>query len=184
MIEHSVDNLSRLVSNLLRLARMETEETPIVRARFDLSRLTQEISEYTEVISKEHGIELKTAIDPGICTTGRKELIEELIVNLLSNAVKYTREAPMRQIKVELKASRGFAELVVRDTGIGITPEDLPHMFERFYRGSTAGSATKGTGLGLAISRKIALQHGGELRAESAGIGKGSTFILALPITK
>lgn len=184
VIEHSVDNLSRLVANLLRLARMETEEAPTAHTRFDLSRLTQEISEYTEVTSKEHGIELATAIEPDICITGRKELIEELVTNLLSNAVKYTRESPVRQICIELTSSHGFAELAVRDTGIGIAPEDLPHIFERFYRARAAGNKAKGTGLGLAISRKIATQHGGELRAESAGIGKGSAFILALPITK
>ncbi len=181
MIDRSVDSLTRLVSNLLHLARLETETDKIRHTEFDLSALARSIIEYTEVICESAQITLHASIEDGISFFGRRELIEEVITNLLSNAVKYTRNAPERHVHFTLRADAGTIEVKVVDSGAGIAPEDIPHLFKRFYRSQTQAGVTRGTGLGLAICKRIAKQHGGKIFAESGGIGTGSTFTVQLP---
>jgi len=103
------------------------------------------------------------------------------IVNLLENAFKYSGAEP--RVSIRLKpASKNKAEIYVRDNGIGIARSDLKRIFKRFYRVPNASvDAAKGTGLGLAIVRSIVEKHGGRIRAQSKGEGKGSTFIIQLP---
>src|SRR6266542_4895655 len=100
-------------------------------------------------------------------------------MNLLENSLKFTPEDGM--ISVSLESSENELKLSVTDTGIGIPPEDLPHLFERFHRGRNV-SEYAGNGLGLAIVKAIVETHSGSLDAYSAGIGKGSTFVVNLPM--
>ncbi len=101
------------------------------------------------------------------------------MLNLLSNAVKFTPEDG--QVFVELESDAVACTLRVRDTGIGIDPVLLPHVFERFVQGDAPVSPHKGLGLGLAIARHIVDAHGGTLAAESGGVMRGATFTLSLP---
>ncbi|MGH2389739.1 MAG: sensor histidine kinase, partial [Chloroflexota bacterium] len=118
--------------------------------------------------------------------------LEEVVANLLDNAAKYT--PPGGEITCTLRVEGGWAILEVRDTGIGIHPDDLPHIFERFYRADRAHGRSEleavagvkqsvpGSGLGLAIARQIVEDEGGTLTVEST-LGEGSRFIVRLPLT-
>lgn len=113
---------------------------------------------------------------------GDREELQTVFVNLLDNAVKYSGEES--KISIRMKLSRaGKAEVFVRDNGIGLTRADIKRVFKRFYRvPNLTATATKGTGLGLPIVKAIVEKHGGRVKAESRGEGKGTTFIVQLPI--
>ena len=107
--------------------------------------------------------------------------LQQIVWNLVSNAVKFTPSGGT--VAVRLAMIDGRLQIVVADTGIGIHAEFLPHLFERFRQGDDAGTRSRGgLGLGLAISRQLIELHGGSIAAESEGEGKGSRFIVTLPI--
>ncbi len=113
---------------------------------------------------------------------GDREELQTVFANLLDNAVKYSGDEPKISIRMKLSRS-GKADVFVRDTGIGIKRADLKRVFKRFYRvPNLTSTAAKGTGLGLPIVKAIVEKHGGRIKAESRGEGKGSTFIVQLPI--
>ena len=110
---------------------------------------------------------------------GDREWLERLLINLLDNAIKYT--ATGGRVAVAVMRQDGAARLTVSDTGVGITPEALPHVFERFFRGDASrSSSVEGAGLGLTLVKWIAERHGGRLDVASVA-GEGSTFTLSLP---
>jgi signal transduction histidine kinase len=104
--------------------------------------------------------------------------LAEAFVNILGNAVKYSRDGS----KVIVQAEEADNQIVIsiKDTGIGISPEDIPHIFEGFYRGKDGQAITEGHGIGLAVSRQIIEAHNGSIAVESES-GKGSTFVVRLP---
>jgi two-component system sensor histidine kinase BaeS len=112
--------------------------------------------------------ELETSVDP--------VRVREIVTNLLTNAIRHTPSGG--SVDVSVHAFRGEALIEVRDTGDGISADDLPHVFERFQRRADSG----GSGLGLTIVRDLAAAHGGSVEAESAGVGRGATFRVRLPI--
>lgn len=116
----------------------------------------------------------------GVVVQGNPDYLKQLLLILLDNAFKYT--PPDGEVRVETARENGQARITVADNGSGIDPADLPHIFERFYRGRNANSKT-GTGLGLAIARWVAEQHGGSVRVESTP-GRGSRFTVILPVTE
>ncbi len=121
------------------------------------------------------------ANDP-VIVEGDPERLRQMIWNLVENAVRYT--PPGGTITIALRGRGPIAEVTVADTGIGIPPEHLPHLFERFYRVDTGRSrALGGTGLGLSIVRQITEAHGGQVRVRSTP-GEGSTFTVALPVAE
>ena len=118
-------------------------------------------------------------IDPVV--SGDTERLQQVVLNLLSNAVKFTPNGG--HVNVRLEQSAVGVELTVRDTGKGISPEFLPHVFERFQQAdSSLTRAHGGLGLGLSISKGLVELHGGNIRAESEGEGCGATFIVTLPL--
>jgi signal transduction histidine kinase len=122
---------------------------------------------------------LEPAVDP-VWADGSR--LEQVLRNLLSNAVKFTPEGG--RIDVTLRQRGHMAEVIVTDTGIGIAPESLPHVFEAFMQGDTDHrTVTQGLGLGLAIVRDLVALHGGTIAADSAGAGQGTTFTVTLPTT-
>lgn len=175
-ITRSIDDLSRLIRNLLELAAIDAMPTGAQFEEVDLSALVAGVREYVETICREHDIALTSRIAPGIKVAGDAHQIEEAVTNVLSNAVRYTKDCPKRAIALGLRRSEGSVLLSISDTGIGINKEELPHIFDRFYR----AQKEQGAGLGLAITYRIMERHHGSISAESV-LGAGTTVILQFP---
>jgi signal transduction histidine kinase len=128
------------------------------------------------------GVRLETAIDgAGLPVAGDPDRLQQIAWNLLSNAVKFTPAGG--SVRMSLGAADGRAVLVIHDTGRGIAPDFLPHIFERFRQADAAATrAQSGLGLGLAIVRHLVELHGGTVEVESAGEGHGATFRVELPL--
>jgi signal transduction histidine kinase len=144
---------------------------PIVESAIDSLRLAAEAK----------GIDLRAEMqEPAGQVAGDADRIQQIIWNLLSNAIKFTPRGG--RVVVSLGRTNAHVQLVVTDTGQGISPEFLPHVFERFRQGdATTTRPIGGLGLGLAIVRHLAELHGGTVTAASEGVGRGSTFTLSLP---
>ncbi|MBI5875428.1 MAG: hypothetical protein HZB81_06255, partial [Deltaproteobacteria bacterium] len=128
---------------------------------------------------EEKQIELKVAVDvEALEIEADKELIIHVFANLIANAFKYTSSGGIVEVKV-FKDAKGVV-VEVKDTGIGIPPEDTPHIFEEFFRAGNVLKTTKGTGLGLALAKYIIERHGGNIFLESE-LGKGTTFRFTIP---
>jgi signal transduction histidine kinase/ActR/RegA family two-component response regulator len=171
LIEDLLD-ISRIVSGKLHLDRRPSNLAPIIKAATEAMRPAAEAKEISLIAS------LGSADRPVMIDTDR---IQQVIGNLLSNAVKFT--PPGGRIEVRLEQSESEAMISVRDTGIGISPEFLPHVFERF-RQADGGSARKygGLGLGLSIVRRLVELHNGSVMVESPGEGRGATFMVKMPL--
>lgn len=172
----SMDELSRLIRNLLALARIEALPEEVTSVRFDLSAVLGNLVEYVGVICTERGITLTSDIPSGLHMQANQAHIEEALTNLLSNSVRYTAACPVRNIHVSLASVGSSVEIMVKDTGIGISEDRLPHIFERFYRAQDK----QGSGLGLAITKQIVERHNGTIFASSS-FGNGTTMLLRFP---
>jgi len=178
-VNEEVDRLIRLVGSLLTLARADAGQIPLAVEEVDLAQLVAGAVEQVRPLAIERGVELSVAFGPAATLQADEDLLLQLLLNLLDNAVKYTPSGG--EVTVGWDAKDGGLELWVRDTGVGIAAEHLPHVFDRFYRVARARSrAEGGTGLGLSICKWIAEAHGGSLSATSV-LGKGSTFTVRLP---
>ena len=187
ILDVQVDRLTRLTADLLLLARGNSQHEPCVRERIDLSGLLDAVAEYAQILARNKGIGFETAIAPGLRVLGDHDQLTRLCMNLLDNAIRYTSSSGLIQLRAHHvesdTASEGQCAVEIRDTGEGILPEHLPHIFERFYRADTARSrAAGGSGLGLAIARQIAEAHGGIIAVRST-VGQGTTFTVTLTTT-
>ena len=175
--------MSDLVNSLLTLARADEGRFDIYREAIDLEPLMREVYETAVILGEDAGLTLSlAALEDGV-VMGDRTRLRQLFLNLVTNAIKYTP----RGGRVELSVTRrGNDEIVVvvRDTGIGIAANDLPHVFDRFWRADRVRSRSTergGFGLGLAISQWIVQAHGGTITAQSR-LGRGSMFAVVLPI--
>jgi two-component system, OmpR family, phosphate regulon sensor histidine kinase PhoR len=186
IIRHNAERLATLTADLLTLSRIELKTQEFRFATYDVNGLLGDIVDSMRPIAgrKEISLELETAPEQteAFCDS---QAIYQILSNLLDNAIKYTPVGGVITV-----GSRPFSdpagvkrvEVFVRDTGAGIPPEDLPRLFERFYRVDKARSRELGgTGLGLAIVKHLVRAHGGEVRVESR-LGHGSTFLFTLPV--
>jgi signal transduction histidine kinase len=179
MMHREADRLSSLVSDLLDLSRLEGDAGPLEPVRLD--RLVLERCRKLRAAAEAAGIRLTVRADAPVDVLGRATDLAQMADNLLSNAIRYTPAGGV--VDVVLIRDAASAVLTVADTGIGIPPDDLGRVFERFYRVDVARDReTGGTGLGLAIVRHVAETHGGEVGVDSR-VGEGSTFVVRLPIT-
>ncbi len=172
MIEDLLD-VSRIIAGKLRLDLQEVYLPNIINGALETIQITAE----------NKGVRIEKMIDPlvGVQTTGDPVRVQQIVWNLLSNAVKFTPKGG--KVQVVLERVDSHTELSVSDTGQGIAPEFLPHVFDRF-RQADASMARKygGLGLGLSIVRNLVELHGGSVRAFSAGLGRGATFVVSLPV--
>jgi two-component system phosphate regulon sensor histidine kinase PhoR len=178
--EGEVDRLVEIVEELLELSRIESGEVPMAQAPVDLSAIARRAVERMRHQAERAGVslELETATNlPRVVGDG--ERLERVVVNLLQNALKFTPEGGA--VRVAVSCQGGPIVLGVSDTGTGIAREDLPRVFERFYKVDRA-RAGAGTGLGLAIVKHTVEAHGGTVAVESEE-GRGSTFSFSLPVT-
>lgn len=173
--EKSLDEVSAFIYDLLNLAQLETTHT-IQKDSINLSNLVGESVEYLTTVADTQNISIKSSIQEGIVLPAVKKKIEELIANLMSNAMKYMPERGKKKICVSLNHNNNVVILTIADTGIGISEDDLKHVFDRFYRANTPSKrVTRGTGLGLSICKKIADAHNATINVKSK-LSVGSTF--------
>jgi heavy metal sensor kinase len=173
-----LDKLSRLVSQLLTLARAEAGEIPLTRSPVDLSALAVSIVDQLEPVAQAKGVSLAADVGPQVTVLGDAGWLERLLLNLLDNAIKFTSGGG--RISVRVTRTGGDAVLEVRDTGIGIAPDALPHLFERFFRADPARSAAaEGAGLGLSLVKWIADRHGAVVSVDSHP-GQGTVFVVRM----
>jgi len=177
-----VKRMTELVDALLTLARADEGIAPLHREPVDLRAIVEETRETGELLAEEAGVKMEVTTPPEpVIVAVDASRIRELILNLLTNAVKYTPSGG--GVWMQLGESDGRVTLTVADSGIGIAPGDLPHIFDRFWRADSARTRTgdrTGTGLGLAICKWIAEAHGGAITVQSRA-GRGTSFTVTLP---
>ncbi len=183
VINDESDRMARLVKDLLQLSQLDHKKVSFNFIQFDLDNLIKGIIKKLEISFKEKNHILKLGLyEDNILIHGDKDKIEQVVQNILTNAIKYTPEYGV--IGVYLKKDKENVLIEIMDNGIGIPKEDIPRIFERFYRVDKARSREMGgTGLGLSIAKHIIEEHGGDIFVESE-IGKGSVFKIKLPVDK
>jgi heavy metal sensor kinase len=178
VIQDEMERMSRLLGDLLLLARADTGGLPLRHEPVELDNVLFEVYRQVSRIEKSVAVEL-TDVDQAIIL-GDEDRLKQLLLNLVDNGIKYTQ--PGGAVRLSLAKDSAWAHLTVSDTGIGIPPEDLPHIFDRFYRVDKARSrAQGGSGLGLAIVKWIVQAHGGGVQVDSTP-GQGTTFHVSLPL--
>jgi len=179
LMQEQARNMQRLIADLITLSALESEQNPLTDERFAVVPLMLELSNDAKALSKgEHEVELD--IGEAATIVGSREELASAFGNLVSNAIRYTPPGGKVTLSWRVDAD-GSGEFSVSDTGIGIAPEHVPRLTERFYRVDRSRSrATGGTGLGLAIVKHVLMRHQAQLDIESE-IGRGSTFRVRLP---
>ncbi|MEM7118134.1 MAG: ATP-binding protein [Chloroflexota bacterium] len=177
-IQDEIERMTRLVGDLLLLARADSGGLPLHWRTVELDNVLFEV--YRQVSLLDRGVEVVlTAVDQ-VKVNGDPDRLKQLILNLVDNAIKYTLAGG--RVTLSLSKESGWASVVIADTGVGIPKDDLPHIFERFYRVDKARSRNQGgSGLGLSIAKWIADAHGAVLQVESEP-NVGTTFTIKLPV--
>jgi signal transduction histidine kinase/ActR/RegA family two-component response regulator len=181
VIDRNARSQTRLIEDLLDVSRIISGKLVLEREPLRLSEIAEAAVEDAQAAArdKEIQIEVERRSDPWVL--GDPERLRQVIGNLLSNAVKFTPKGGSVLLSFETNA--GQVEIAVCDTGVGIAPEFLPHLFERFRQADSGTTRTQGgLGIGLAIARQLIELHGGSIHAESEGAGRGATFRLRLPL--
>ncbi len=177
VMDATLDRLSRMVGNLLDVTKQCSSQHGLRKKRILVKELLQETESDCAMLAEDKGIRLYFSSE-NFFVLGERDRLKEVILNLLSNALRHTPAGG--SISLVARESDGEAEIVVRDTGRGISRENMPHIFERFYR--IGDSDFAGTGIGLYLCRQIIEGHGGTITAESSP-GKGSWFTVRLPLS-
>jgi signal transduction histidine kinase len=180
IIEVEAKRMMRLVDDLLELSRLESGQVNMSREPVDVTELLRHCHDIFSIRAEEKGVQLSTDIKPLPLVNGDIDRLEQVFNNLLDNALKHTPASGKVSIGGQ-QPSPSSIEITVSDTGPGIPPEQLPHLFERFYR-ADASAAQAGTGLGLAIAREIVRAHGGGITVNNTP-GKGTDFTVRLPVS-
>jgi len=174
------ERLGRLVSDLFELAKLDALREPIERERLPVGELVQDVAQKFSLNARDRGVSLITGLEGGhqiiLADVG---LMECALENVLENAIRYTPDGG--SIDIRLAVADQWLRIEIQDTGPGIEPEDVPQVFDRFYRANRpVDEDDRGAGLGLAIAKRAAELHGGSLKCES-NVGEGTTFRFELP---
>ncbi len=175
-----ISRMSRMVNDLLTLAQAEAGEIRLDFAPVALDALAADLVDQMRPLAEEKGVRLETGTTGRVVALGNEPRLRQLVLNLLDNAIKYTPAGG--RIRVAVSLDDASAVFAVSDTGIGIPEDDLPRIFERFYRVDRARSKTvEGVGLGLSIAKWIVDAHGGQMKVYSTP-GQGTTFRIQFPL--
>jgi two-component system phosphate regulon sensor histidine kinase PhoR len=188
-IEIEVRHVNDLVSDLLELSRIESGQLPMMIEPIEAERLVREVMARMLPLAQRHRVMLRTNIQQGkTLVAADSKQITRVLVHLIHNAIKFTPSGGNITIGTASETDKAVQRFFVQDTGVGIRPEELPRVFERFYKTSRSRSKTDfigpgggGTGLGLAIAQQVVEAHGGHITAESTP-GQGSLFSFTLPV--
>jgi signal transduction histidine kinase len=180
-IHDNATRQARLIDELLDFSRLKSGRMRLDREEIDLRDLLRGIVESIIPSAAGSGVELDLLPVPALKLHGDPRRLEQVFFNLLGNALKFTPKGG--RVSVGVRIVDGHAEIYVSDTGAGIDPAFLPHVFDRFRQADTARRRTDGgVGLGLSIAKELVEAHEGRITAESDGTGRGSTFVVTLPI--
>jgi signal transduction histidine kinase len=175
--EHEVQRMRELVDEMLLLAALDRGQAALSEGDCDASAIAEQVVASRVTRARQNGMTLRVDAAPGLRVPIGEQLLEVVIGNVVDNALKYAGEGA--EVEVGVRGRAGEGEIAVSDTGVGIAPEHLPHVFERFFRGEQSRSSP-GSGLGLAVVKHIVEAHGGRARAESRA-GEGAVVRLVLP---
>ena len=178
-LDEEVTDMSTVVSELQALSLADADTQGAMAVDVDLSAVCGDAAEILEALGEAKGIAVEKRISPDIHVAGDSQKLKQVILNVGDNAIKYTPAGG--RVTVTLAPVRAAAVIEVSDTGIGIPAAELPHVFDRFYRVSSAGVTPTGSGLGLAIAKRVVEVHGGTIAAEST-LGQGTRFRVTLPM--
>ncbi|MBQ5761149.1 MAG: HAMP domain-containing protein [Clostridia bacterium] len=180
VIYNEADRMTRLVKDLLTLTKLDYERMEASDAPVDLRDIAERVAASMEIEARKQGVTIHCDLPVEMPqVSGERDRLQQVVMNIVSNAVKYNQRGGSVTMRCDWQD--GIVRLSVADTGLGIPKEDLPRIFERFYRVDKARSREKGgTGLGLAIAREIVEFHGGTITVDSQE-GKGTTVVIALP---
>ena len=175
------DRLEALVNDLFQLARLESQGVALAHEPFDAGGAVREaVESLAEPARRDAGLTISTDLPPApLSCVGDRQRLVQVIQNLVRNAVRFTPEGGIILVGAHAEADR--VALTVRDTGLGIAPVDLPHVFDRFYRSEQSRNRSHGgAGLGLSIARQLIGAMGGEIVVDSE-LGEGTVFTIRLP---
>lgn len=179
MIEGDSRRLIRVVNELLEWGRLQSGHIQLQRTPVALYPLLDEVFMLLRPAAQQKAVRLEMAnAEPSLCVPADPDKLKQILINLLDNAIKFSR--PDSSVRVHAESVPEGWRVLVEDHGPGVPAEDVPHLFERFYRGQSGGGAP-GTGLGLAIAKNLARLHGGDIALQTSP-GQGSTFALTLPL--
>jgi two-component system phosphate regulon sensor histidine kinase PhoR len=177
-IEEEADRLTQIVTELTQLSRIETGQAELKIESVNLNALIDDVLAEMSPLAERQQVALSTELSPDLLLIqADKDRIRQTIINLVHNAIKFNK--PAGRVTISTDYDNNSVNVSVSDTGIGISKEDLPHVFERFYKADKARTGG-GSGLGLAIAKHTVQTHGGDIRAQSEE-GKGSVFSFSLP---
>jgi PAS domain S-box-containing protein len=179
-LERNADSLSRLVNDVLDTSRSVTGKLRLDLDTVPLDDIVMEAIQTVAPSADAKGLTLETHTDPAISVRADRDRLQQVLWNLLSNAIKFT--PAHGTITLRTRKGLGSIAITVHDSGIGILPEHLPYVFQRFWQAHTGASREfGGLGIGLALSRLLVEMHGGTIAADSGGPGRGATFTVTLP---
>jgi PAS domain S-box-containing protein len=181
VIERNVKLQARLVNDLLDLSRLVRGKLTLQRAVVGLGELALSAVDACRADAARAGVSLDARAESGLWVDADADRVQQIVVNLVDNAIKFTPKGGRVNVAVMSKERRGL--IVVEDTGVGFEAARLPYLFEMFRQGEVAARRAPGLGIGLALVKMFAELHGGRVRAESAGPGRGSRFTVELPLT-
>jgi histidine kinase len=182
MIQHEATRLKWLIEELALLSRAEAGQLRVAARPTELATPIERVVEQFQVQFAARRVQLGLSLPPDLPEVlADPDRLEQIMINLLANALRYTPSGGSVTIMAE--AHDFFVQIGVRDTGVGIAADHIPHIFERFYRvDKSRARQSGGTGIGLTIARHLVYAQGGEIWVESAGPGQGATFYVTLPV--
>ena len=175
--------LKNLIGDLLKLSRLEKADAALNKTNFDICELLSRVLLHRtgDLEAKKMDVECDFAPEPCMVSADESR-IEQVAVNLLDNAIKFTPDGGV--IRMSVRVNQGICTVIVQDNGVGISPEDRPHVFERFYTADKAHTSGKGTGLGLSICQRIMEMHGQKITLMDTGDEAGAAFAFTLDCAK
>jgi two-component system, OmpR family, sensor kinase len=176
--QRAAQRMRKLIDSLLELARFDAGQEMLKRMDFDFAKTISDSLEMVQTLAEEKTVKLISELSP-VKISGDSEWLTQVVTNLLTNAIQYNN--PNGEVRVELTSEDGLAVLKISDTGRGIAAEDLPHVFERFYRADKSRAGAGNSGLGLSICKAIVEAHGGTIEV-ARGENFGAVFTVRLPV--
>lgn len=183
MVQGSSNHLLSLINDVLDLSKIEAGQMKLNNTEFDICELLQDVVLSLQPLADKRGDSLRLSVAPGpMAIVSDRQRVEQVLINLMNNSIKFTEHG---EVHVECTVDKAFLRIAVIDSGIGISREDISNIFQTF-RQAEKGLARKyeGTGLGLSICQNLVHLLGGDIFAQSGGLGQGSTFVFTLPYGK